>query len=188
MRSTALRALERLGTTHASRTYGVAITPSVARGVTRSAVLGLDTYVTGTAYTGLTLLGLEWLMADRSATTPFTVTRLGAETSGAFRLARSGEFSTVRRGNVWYAVKRELEQRPAAGSDHSHDLRYDAGLNGLKVRDASGIWTDILPPRPFTNVRTMSTRRDRRSSNAARSSGPKVRGRSRSTPRAAPSR
>lgn len=154
MRTTALRALERLETTHASARFGVAITPSIANGVTRSAVLGLDTYVTGTAYTGLTLLGLEWLMADRSATTPFAVTRLGAETSGAFRLARTGEFTTVRRGDVWYAVKREPEQRPAAGSDHSHDLRYDAGLNGLKVRDGSGTWTDVLPPRPFTDVRT----------------------------------
>lgn len=154
MRTAALRALERLQTLHASSPFGIAITPSVAAGVTRAAVLGMDTYVTGTSYTGLTLLGLEWLARDASATTPFTVTRLGAETSGAYRLARTGEFTTVRHGNVWFAVKREPEQQPAAGSDHSHDLRYDAGLNAVKLRDRAGIWTDVLPPRPFTNART----------------------------------
>ena len=65
-----------------------------------------------------------------------------------------GEFTTVRHGDVWFSVKREPENRPAAGSDHSHDLRYDAGLNGLKVRTPDGAWTDVLPPRPFTDVTT----------------------------------
>lgn len=152
MRSTGLRALDRMGRVHASRSFGVAITPGLAAGVTPRAVAGLDPYVTGTAYTGLTLLGLEWLLGDRSATQPFTVRPAGADADGAFRLARSGGFLTVRRGDVWFAVKREPGRKPRAGSDHSRDLRYDAGLNGLQVRGPGGDWADVLPPRPFTRA------------------------------------
>jgi hypothetical protein len=154
LRSTALRALQRLRAAYLSARYGLAITPSVRDGVTRQAILGLDRYVAMASYTGLTLLGLEWLLDSPSATVPFTPVRIGADRDRAFRLARDHEFTTVRHGDVWYAVAREPEDEPKAGSDHSHDLRYDAGLNRMEVRVPGGTWESVFPPRPFTDVRT----------------------------------
>jgi hypothetical protein len=153
LRSAALRALRRLRTHHASARYGLAITPSLRDGTTRAAVAGLDRYVSMASYTGLTLLGLEWLLASPSAAVPFVPAATGADRDGAFRLARTHEFTTIRHGEVWFAVARDPEVEPKEGSDHSHDLRYDAGLNSVEVRAADGTWESVFPPRPFTDDR-----------------------------------
>jgi hypothetical protein len=51
----------------------------------------------------------------------------------------------VRRGSVWFAVKRQ------ASSKRRKDMRYDFGLLALKVRDG-GSWADVLRDRPNTST------------------------------------
>ncbi len=138
-RAVAARALARLQTVHAGGPFGLHLTPAFARDAT-AAMLAQDDYVSGSAYTGLHLTGLEWLAADRR---PGRVGRLAADRPLALRLgAGASAFSVVSTGRVWYVVR----QRAGAPAD----LRSGSGLIALKVRDGRGAWRDALPQRPLT--------------------------------------
>jgi len=138
-RAVAARALERLAALHAGGPFGVHLTPAFASDPA-AAIRAQDDYVSGSAYTGLTLTGLEWLAAGRS---PGRVGRLAADGPLAFRLgARAGAFTVVSTGRVWYVVR----QRPGVLAD----LRSGSGLIALKVRGRDGAWRDALPQRPLT--------------------------------------
>lgn len=138
-RAVAARVLSRLQAGHTGGPFGVRLTPAFARGA-RAAMLAQDDYVSGSAYTGLTLTGLEWLAEDRQ---PGPVGTLAGDGPLAFRLGAGGSaFTVVSTGRVWYVVR----QRPGVLAD----LRSGSGLIALKVRDAQGVWSDALPQRPLT--------------------------------------
>ncbi len=134
-RAVAARALERLAALHAGGPFGVHLTPAFASDA-RAAMRAQDNYVSGSAYTGLTLTGLE-LLADEGR--PGPVGRLAADDPVAFDM---GAFTVVSTGRVWYVVR----QRPGVLAD----LRSGAGLMALKVRGRDGAWHDALPQRPLT--------------------------------------
>ena len=137
-RAVAQSALDRLQTMHTGGPFGVYLTPGFRRDFNRS-VGGMDDYVSGPAYTGLTLTGLEWLNAARR---PGRLGRLAADGPLAYRLgAGAGSFAVVSTGTVWYVVRR----RPGSLAD----LRSGGGLVALKVRDSRGRWRDVLPQRPL---------------------------------------
>jgi len=137
-RAVSQSALDRLEAMHAGGPFGVYLTPAFRRDFNRS-VGGMDDYVSGPAYTGLTLTGLEWLNLARR---PGAVGRLAADGPLAYRLgAGAGSFAVVSTGTVWYVVRR----RPGSLAD----LRSGGGLVALKVRDARGRWRDVLPQRPL---------------------------------------
>jgi hypothetical protein len=133
----AQRVVARLGAEYRVGAGGLFITPALAQDL-GAAIHGLDEYVTAAGYNGLTLVALNWAMETSSPVAPG---RIGADVPGASRLgAGAAEFAVVRRGPVWFAVKR-------ARSD-ARDLRYDAGLVALEVLSRDGTWRSVLPLRP----------------------------------------
>lgn len=138
-RAVSERALGRLEALHLGGPFGLHLTPAF-RTDPAAAVTAQDDYVSGPAYTGLTVTGLEWLAEARR---PGRAGRLAADGPLAFRLgAGGGAFTVVSTGRIWYVVR----QRPGVLAD----LRSGSGLIALKVRDARGAWRDALPQRPIT--------------------------------------
>jgi hypothetical protein len=134
-RGLAERAITRLVKRYTIGPEGFLVTPSLDPDID-GAIPGLDEYVAGVPYTGLTLATLEWAIAaagDAPAAGP---------PSGASLLGTgAGSWATSRRGEVWFAVKRSRTS--------TRDLRYDFGLVALKRR-SGGAWREVLPPRPRT--------------------------------------
>ena len=143
-RALADRALRRLSALHGGGRFGLHLTPAFERDF-RAAVFAQDHYVSGPSYTGLTLVGLNWALERRRAfdTEPGLLAadrRIGAKIGGG-----SLQFAVAANGRQWYAVR----LRPGRFGD----LRDDAGLVALKVRDPRGRWRDALPHRPRTTSR-----------------------------------
>jgi hypothetical protein len=133
------RAVARLGAAYRIDRQGLRITPALSQDPV-AGLRGLDYYVAAATYNGLTLVGLDWALeaAARRSQVPGAT---GADTEGSFVLgARGRQLATVRRGDVWFAVK----QRHLPDTD----LRYDFGLIAMQVRDGAGAWRDVLPLRP----------------------------------------
>jgi unsaturated chondroitin disaccharide hydrolase len=137
-RALSTRAIDRLGSAYRTGSEGLFVTPALGQDV-RLAIAGLDPYVAAVSYNGLTLVALDWAIgAARGDGAPGG--EIGSDRDGSFVVARGTRtFATVRRGDVWFAVKQ-------ARSDPA-DLRYDFGLVALKVRDEDGVWR-TLPLRP----------------------------------------
>lgn len=133
------RAMDRLARTAVVGEEGLFITPALAPDLA-GGIRGLDLYAAASPYNGLTLVSLNWAL-ERAGSRAASSGRIGADSSSSAILGTSrASFATVRRGDVWFAVKRSR-----AGT---HDLRYDFGLVALKVRDEGGEWRDVLRLRP----------------------------------------
>ena len=130
----AQRTIRRLIAAYPTTSEGFLITPSLAQSI-ELAIPGLDEYVAGASYTGLTLMALEWAIATGSA--PADSAGAGSYVLGS----GSGAWATSRRGDVWFAVKRTRTSNV--------DLRYGFGLVALKVRRDGG-WVDAMPLLPRT--------------------------------------
>jgi hypothetical protein len=139
-RAVAGAALTRLATRHVGGAEGLHITPAFARDPS-SAVAAADGYVSGPAYTGLTLQALGWLAERVRGQSVGSLAGAGAAVLGR----GSGAFAVASTGRVWFAVR----SRPGTVDD----LRAGAGIVALKVRDTAGRWRDALPQRPRTSGR-----------------------------------
>ena len=132
----AARQLERLQRIHAGGPYGLFVTPALRTDL-RSGIAGLDNYVSGVAYTGLTAAGLNWALAEG----------VPAEDSGAPGSLALGvgpsRLVVLRSPHEWLAVK----QGPGTGQ-YSDDMRYDAGLVALKRIAPDGSVSEVVPLRP----------------------------------------
>jgi hypothetical protein len=137
LRGLAGRTLGRLRALHPVSPLGLTPIPALA-GWSDSRARALDPYVDGSAYAGLTLLGLSW-SAARPRSTPAAKPGVGARRSAAVLRSRGGPLGVVSTPNVWFAVRRQ--------PDPHGDLRSDSGLVALKVRTATG-FGDVLPIRP----------------------------------------
>ena len=151
MRSAAARALVRLQQSYlASGPPGLWIAPSLQRGVTATATNeAMDPYATAAGYTGLTLLGLEWVAEDAAAAEPTAAEGIAADAeNGGYRLGTTnGSFIMRRTGDVWFSVK----SAPALDkTEYSRDLRFESGLTSVQVHDQDG-WHRLMPPRPNTS-------------------------------------
>ena len=133
------RVIARVADSYRTGPEGFLVTPSLAQDI-EAAIPGIDEYVAGVSYVGLTLASLEWAIAvagDGEAG------RIGADRTGGFILGqRTGSWATSRGGDSWFAVKRARTS--------VRDLRYDVGLVALKVRRDDGRWDDVMPLRPRT--------------------------------------
>lgn len=149
-RAVALRALDRLATAYPSQQSGLWIMPAFAQDPV-AAIGGLDWYAAAAAYTGLTLVALEWLAANPIAYRPAPETGIAADTDGGAVLGRTGAFATVREGDVWMAVK-QCPAVPDPGKvDHTKDLRYDAGAGLVLIHAPRGPWEPVLRAHPRTD-------------------------------------
>jgi hypothetical protein len=147
-RSLAARYLQRLAAVHMPRgelwitPLFASIPPGLRSSAGNGALAGVDSYTGAVVYESLTALGLLW-----------TRELLDGELNGSpaspagGRVVSTGPSQMVilRRANVWAAVR----PRPSWRSGKV-DLRADAGLMRLKVRDG-GAWTDLLPLPPRTH-------------------------------------
>ena len=148
LRAAAARALLRLSSPdYVSARFGLWIAPAFTSASIGAARPGLDPYAAAASYTGLTMLGLEWVAEDLNGALPTPSVGIGADEAVlGLRLGHTpGSFIVLRKGPVWMSVK----QAPASKSAYSKDLRYGEGLNGLEVL-RGGVWDRILPPRPKT--------------------------------------
>ena len=135
LRVLAARTLARLRALHPVTARGMVLVPAGASGYGQA---GLDPYADGSAYAGLTLVGLDWAAARHRR--PLGTGGPPRQRSGSARIrARGGGFAVVRTPRVWFAVRR--------APDPDGDLRSDFGLVSLKVRTALG-FVDVLPLRP----------------------------------------
>ena len=147
----ASRALTRLRTHYAAPSVGVWITPGF--GVDRlAAIRGVDPYTAAASYTGLTLLGLQWVIGEPAATRPAPPTGLFSDGAGVLRLGRTGDFAVARHGDTWMSVKRCPAQADLGKVDYTHDMRYDPGVTAVQVREPGGGWRAVQPSRPRTHV------------------------------------
>lgn len=133
-RGLADKLVRRLATGYESGPEGFLVTPSLAQDV-EDALPGLDEYLAGASYVGLTLMALEWAIAAPGDG------RSADGTADPVLGAGSGSWAVAFGPSVWYAVKRTRTSNV--------DLRYDFGLMALKHLEA-GVWRDILPARPRT--------------------------------------
>jgi hypothetical protein len=145
----ARRAIVRLRDAHGGGRYGLYITPSLKRGAGPSALSGLDSSAGVASFTGLTMMALNWALerSDRKADHPRAASRLAGDRDGASLVGTGpSRHTTVRHGDLWYAVKAGPETYRLA------DLRFDFGLAALKRRQADGSWTDVIPIKPYTDA------------------------------------
>jgi hypothetical protein len=109
---------------------------------------GIDRYNGAVAFTGLTLVTLNWALDERDASRGARrIGAIGSDRDSAVALGQGdGRFAAVRKGDVWFAVRRK------SSSKRRTDLRYDFGLIALKVLGDDGKWLDIVRPRPKTSL------------------------------------
>ena len=126
-RALALKTLARLRGLHAGGPDGLYLTPAFREDRT-AAIAAQEDYVSGSAYTGFTLLGLAWV--GERVGPPGPVGILGSDARSTRRLDRGArQFAVRSAGRVWVAARRRgatLE------------------LLALKVRDRRGRWRDVL--------------------------------------------
>jgi hypothetical protein len=141
LRALAVRELVRL------RSYGIGprglnVAPAV-RVAQAAAARGLDSNAGGPSFTGITLMMLNWALPGLRGNAGGAI---GADRNGGAQVAVGpARMAVVRRGDVWFAVKRA----PTLG--RPDDLRYGFGLLLLKVR-SGGRWHDVAPVRPQPGV------------------------------------
>lgn len=146
-RTTARLALDRLAALHTGGAHALFLTPAL--GIEPMAGRrGLDVYVSGLAYSGLTIVGLEWLAdqppppgGDQADNRPPGVTMIGR---GA------AQTMIVRGEKLWFVVRPTPAPVALGKVVHSRDLRYDAGLVIAKHTNPAEGWHDVVPPKPRT--------------------------------------
>lgn len=140
------RVLARLRSAYGNGPGGLWVTPAV-RANLAAALKGIDGYAGAVAFTGLTLVPLNWALDEMEGQSERPVSTIGADSDSAVTASKGeSRLGVVRKGNVWFAVKRQ------ASTKRKNDLRYDFGLVALKLRKG-GRWTDVLRLRPVTSQR-----------------------------------
>lgn len=136
------RAVERLRTAHPVGPGGIWIVPALEADAARGLV-GVDPYAGAAIFSGLTLLPLEWALAEASRPGRGRPGFIASDADSAYQVNRADDAQvTMRRGGLWFAVRqaRDFERR-------RDDLRSDFGLVALK-RQVGGVWRDVIPLRP----------------------------------------
>jgi hypothetical protein len=136
------RALARARDVYGNGPQGLWVTPALRKNL-RGGVRGTDASTGAPSFAGVALVSLNWAL-DEMAGARRRIGSIGADRSGAVQLSSGvSRFAAVRRGDLWYAVRRSGSVRAP------RDLRSDFGLVALKT-SADGGWHDVLPIRPRT--------------------------------------
>jgi hypothetical protein len=144
-RGVAESAVERLRERYGNGPHGWWILPGLRE--SDAPYRGIDRYNGAVAFAGLTLVTLNWALDERdSSRGARRIGAIGSDRDSAVALGQGdGRFAAVRKGDVWFAVRRK------SSSKRRTDLRYDFGLIALKVLD-DGKWLDVVRPRPKTSL------------------------------------
>jgi hypothetical protein len=139
------RVLARLRDAYGNGPMGWWVLPSLKEDLA-AALKGVDGYTGAVAFAGLTLVPLNWALDQMEAGGARSASTIGADADSSVVVSQGeSTLGVVRRGDVWFAVKRQ------ASSKRRNDMRYDFGLLSLKVREGEG-WTDVLRNRPVTST------------------------------------
>ena len=133
------RALVRLRDAHPVGKEGIAFVPAIAQHM-RLGTRGVDENAGAPSFAGVTLVSLNWALDEMPAKP--RLGRIGTDTNSIAKLSNGeSRFASVRRGNVWFAVRQTRSVR------RELDLRYDFGVVALKVRKGRK-WRDVMRIRP----------------------------------------
>lgn len=136
------RSLARLQRAYGNGPGGLWLIPAL-RADPRLGLRALDRYAFAVGYAGLTLMALNWTLEEMDGGRR-QVGALGSDADSSFALSRGqSAFATVRRGDLWFAVKSSPPQRLG-------DLRYAFGLAAVKLA-SRGRWEDVMPLLPRTH-------------------------------------
>jgi hypothetical protein len=140
------RVLGRLRDAYGNGPGGWWVTPALKADL-GAALRDIDGYAGAVAFTGLTLVPLNWALDEMDRQRERPISTIGADADSAEAVSKGeSRLGVVRQGDVWFAVKRQ------ASSKRRNDMRYDFGLVALKtLRD--GVWSDVLRLRPQTSTR-----------------------------------
>jgi len=137
------RALARVRDAYGNGPSGLWVTPALRENL-RGGARGTDASTGAPSFAGIALVSLNWALEEMVGSAR-RIGTIGADRSGAVQLSlRRSRFAVVRRGDLWYAVRRTGSTRAPK------DLRNDFGLVALKSRDEEGVWSDLLRVRPRT--------------------------------------
>ncbi|WP_028067392.1 hypothetical protein [Solirubrobacter soli] len=136
-RSVADAMVGRFDRVHRGGPYGVWIVPAL-REDPASRPPALDDYANLATYAGLTAVALTWLDLAPVG----RANGRGRPVAAVFDVGEDA-FATVRRGDVWFAVREHWARA------HDGDLRSDFGLLAAERRGADG-WRALVAVRPLT--------------------------------------
>ncbi len=133
------RALTRLRNDYGVGPDGLLIVPAMRENL-RLGARGVDVNAGGPSFAGVTLMNLNWALEQMPAKP--RIGKIGADRDKVAMLSKGeSQFAVVRKGAVWFAVRRSSSRRRA------DDLRYDFGLVALQGR-VDDRWRDVLRIRP----------------------------------------
>ena len=141
------RALARARDDYGNGPQGLWVTPALRKDL-RGGVRGTDASTGAPSFAGVALVSLNWAL-DEMVDARRPIGSIGADRSSAVQLSSGvSRFAAVRRGDLWYAVRRSGSTRAP------RDLRNDFGLVALKVaargrlaRRAADPAAHLAPPR-----------------------------------------
>jgi hypothetical protein len=103
---------------------------------------GQDHYYDVAKYSGLTAMTMGWAIADRPKDWQKGNAGLPADSPSdyIYNFGR-GRFFQHRGANVYWFLRMQTDY---------YDARSDMAVSVMKLRNANGSWTDVVPPRPYT--------------------------------------
>jgi len=142
--------LDRLSTGYFSPAAGLMLMPSMAGGIENS-LAALDPYPCAVPYSGLTLLGLEWVGAERDGPMSTPARPSSPVTTRVGGPGLDSSLIVLKSGRLWLGLRGE---RHDFGLDQ--DLRYDLGPSAAQQL-VNGVWRWLLPTRPIRTTDAKSS-------------------------------
>ncbi|MGK2877163.1 MAG: hypothetical protein ACSLFF_01080 [Solirubrobacterales bacterium] len=140
----ARRVIKRLENVHvtSASSFGFVLTPAAGCCDKRDMPPGQDNYYDVIKYSGLTAMTLGWAIADRPDDWQSGNGALPSDGLSNFIYGSGrGRFFQHRGADIYWFLRQQ--------SDY-FDARSDMAVAVMKVRNANGTWTDVVPPRPYT--------------------------------------
>lgn len=140
----ARRVFSRLETAHvtSASSFGFVLTPAAGCCDKQDMPPGQDNYYDVIKYSGLTALTMGWAIEERPTDWQGGNDTLPTDVPSKFVYSPgNGRFFQHRGANIYWFLRMQ--------SDY-FDARSDMGVAVMKVRNANGSWTDVVPPRPYT--------------------------------------
>lgn len=136
-----VKRLENVHVTSAS-SFGFVLTPAAGCCDKQDMPPGQDHYYDVAKYSGLTAMAMGWAIAERPDDWQAGDAQLPADAPSnyLYNLGR-GRFLQHRGANIYWFLRMQTDY---------YDARSDMAVSVMKVRNANGTWTDVVPPRPYT--------------------------------------
>jgi hypothetical protein len=142
--SFARRVVQRLENVHvtSASSFGFVLTPAAGCCDKQDLPPGQDHYYDVAKYSGLTAMTMGWAIQERPQDWQSGDGVLPTDVPSDYvYVPGRGRFVQHRGTNIYWFLRMQ--------SDY-FDARSDMAVSVMKVRNANGSWTDVVPPRPYT--------------------------------------